>query len=34
VLSGEYEAAQPIPAKLAEFEKLLDESELPAAVGA
>src|ERR1051325_7410094 len=34
VLTGEYEAAQPIPAKLAEFEKLLDESELPAAVGA
>jgi len=32
VLSGEYEAAQPIPAKLAEFERLLDESELPAAV--
>jgi threonine synthase len=35
VLTGEYEAEQAIPAKLAEFEKLLDEElELPAAVGA
>jgi threonine synthase len=35
VLTGEYEAEQPIPAKLAEFEKLLDEElDLPAAVGA
>jgi threonine synthase len=34
VLNGEYEAEQPIPAKLAEFEKLLDQFELPAAVGA
>jgi threonine synthase len=35
VLTGEYEAEQPIPAKLAAFEKLLDsEFELPTAVGA
>ena len=35
VLTGEYEAEQPIPAKFAEFEKLLaGEVELPAAVGA
>ena len=34
VLTGEYETEQPIPAKLAEFEKLLDQFELPAAVGA
>jgi len=35
VLTGEYEAEQPIPPKLAEFEKLLDGAlELPEAVGA
>jgi threonine synthase len=34
VLVNEYEAEQPIPAKLAEFEKLLGAVELPAAVGA
>jgi threonine synthase len=35
VLTGEYEAEQPIPAKLAAFEKLLNsEFELPTAVGA
>ena len=35
VLTGEYEAEAPIPAKLAEFEKLLQgEVELPVAVGA
>jgi len=34
VLTGEYEAEQPIPAKLAEFEKLLDHFESPAAAGA
>jgi len=35
VLSGEYEAEEPIAPKLAEFEKVLaGEFELPAAVGA
>jgi threonine synthase len=35
VLMGEYETEAPIPAKFAEFEKLLDrEYELPTAVGA
>ena len=35
VLTSQYEAEQPIPAKLAEFEKLLNaEFELPTAVGA
>jgi len=34
VLTGEYQAEAPIPAKLVEFEKLLDAFELPAAVGA
>jgi threonine synthase len=34
VLTGEYEVEQPIPAKLAEFEKLYAEHELPVAVGA
>ena len=35
VLTSEYEAQEPIPAKLAEFEKLLNrEFELPTAVGA
>ena len=35
VLTGEYQAEQPIPAKLTEFEKLFaGEFELPAAVGA
>jgi threonine synthase len=35
VLTGEYEADEPIPAKLGEFEKLLGaENELPAVVGA
>jgi threonine synthase len=34
VLADEYQAEQPIPAKLSEFEKLLAaETELPAAVG-
>jgi threonine synthase len=33
-LMGEYEVEQPIPAKLGEFEKLLDASELPVAMGA
>jgi threonine synthase len=34
VLVDEYEAEQPIPAKLAEFEKLLGEVAAPIAVGA
>jgi len=34
VLTGEYEAEQPIPPKLTEFEKLLEGEELPIAVGA
>ena len=34
VLTGEYEAEQPIPAKLAEFERLYGEHDLPVAVGA
>ena len=34
VLTNEYEAEQPIPAKLAEFEKLYGNVELPAAIGA
>lgn len=34
VLADQYEAEQPIPAKLAEFEKLLGNVEMPAAIGA
>jgi len=34
VLTGEYEAEEPIPPKLGEFEKLLQSEELPVAVGA
>ena len=34
VLTGEYEAEEPIPPKLGEFEKLLQCEELPVAVGA
>src|SRR5712691_10820190 len=34
VLTGEYEAEQPIPPKLGAFEKLLEGQELPVAVGA
>jgi threonine synthase len=34
VLTNEYEAEQPIPAKLADFEKLYGNVELPAAIGA
>jgi threonine synthase len=34
VLTGEYEAEEPIPAKLGAFEKLLEGQELPVAVGA
>jgi threonine synthase len=33
-LTGEYEAEEPIPAKLGEFEKLLEGEDLPIAVGA